>query len=266
MYYHRAMLSAYVRKLRKDRNISQEEVAKVIGLARPTYIAFEQGKRDLTTNEAKLAANYFGISLSDFISEKLVEHQLVITRSPVDQKRSSIIRISIPSNKLEKFRQVLLYVLNRVGGKPNVGMTVLYKLLYFIDFDYYEKYEEQLMGLTYIKNHHGPTPNVFSKVVEQLIQKGEVEAIKSKFYKYEQTKYLVNPALKQDLSLLSANELAHIDVELARLSDKTAIELSNLSHQDVPWITAEENVPLDYEAVFYRTPATSVRTYEQATN
>jgi len=32
-------------------------------------------------------------------------------------------------------------------------MTVLYKILYFIDFDYYEKYEEQLMGALYIKNN-----------------------------------------------------------------------------------------------------------------
>lgn len=260
------MLNIYVRQLRKDRNISQEVVAKAIGLARPTYIAFEQGKRDLSTTEARIAANFFGLTLSDFISEKKINHELVVTGSPKNKNDSSTIRISIPSNKIEKFRQVLLYVLNRVGGKPNVGMTVLYKLLYFIDFDYYEKYEEQLMGLTYIKNHHGPTPNIFGNTVEKLIAKGEIEAIKSKFYKYEQTKYLVNPGLKQDLSLLSANELAHIDAELARLSDKTATELSNLSHQDVPWITAEENVPLDYEAVFYRTPATSVRAYEQATN
>lgn len=259
------MLNIYVRQLRKDRSISQEELASAIGLTRPTYISFEQGKRDLTTSEANLAANFFEIPLSDFISEKKIEQQLVITSSPEDKKHNSTIRISIPSNKLEKFTQVLLYILNRIGGKPNVGMTVLYKLLYFIDFDYYEKYEEQLMGLTYIKNHHGPTPNIFGKTVEKLIAKGEVEAIKSKFYKYDQTKYLINPNLKLDLSLLSANELAHIDAELSRLSDKTAVELSNLSHQDVPWLTAEENIPLDYEAVFYRTPATSVRVYDHAT-
>jgi len=255
------MLNTYVRQLRKSKGYSQFEVAKAIGVTRPTYVTFEQGKRDLTTGEAKLAADFFGISLPDFIAEKIVDEQLIVTRSPSIVSSQPTLRISIPSDKLEKFRQVLLYILNKVGGKPNVGMTVLYKLLYFIDFDYYEKYEEQLMGLTYIKNHHGPTPNIFGKTVEKLIEKGEIEAIKSKFYKYDQTKYLINPSLKLDLSLLSANELAHIDAELARLSDKTAVELSSLSHQDVPWITANDNAPLDYEAVFYRTPATSVRVY-----
>ena len=52
----------------------------------------------------------------------------------------------------EVFRQVILYVLNKVGNEPNVGEKVLHKLLYFIDFDYYEKFEENLMGETYIRN------------------------------------------------------------------------------------------------------------------
>ena len=61
-----------------------------------------------------------------------------------------------------------MYVLSKVGSKPNVGESVLYKLLYFIDFNYYEKYEEQLIGATYIKNHYGPTPIEFVKIVEDM--------------------------------------------------------------------------------------------------
>ena len=262
------MLNTYVQQLRKSRGYSQSEIAHVLGLTRPTYVAFEQGKRDLTTREAKLAADFLGISLADLITEKNIDYVLSITPSKTPKSTASdeTIRISIPSAKLEKFHQVLLYILHQVGGKPNVGMTVIYKLLYFIDFDYYEKYEEQIMGLTYIKNHHGPNPNIFGKSIEKLVNKGDIEAIKSKFYKYEQTKYLINPSIKLDLSHLTANELAHIDAELERLSGKTAVEISNLSHQDVPWMTADEGGPLDYEAVFYRTPVTSVRVYDHDAN
>ncbi|PIR98969.1 XRE family transcriptional regulator [Candidatus Collierbacteria bacterium CG10_big_fil_rev_8_21_14_0_10_44_9] len=258
------MLNTYLQKLRKSKGYSQSVVAIALGITRPTYVAFEQGKRDLTTSEAKLAADFLGVSLTDLITEKNIDYVLSITpsKAPKPTPAGEAIRISIPSAKLKKFNQVLLYILNKVGGKPNVGKTVLYKLLYFIDFDYYEKYEEQLMGLTYIKNYHGPTPNIFGKTIEKLVEEGKVEAVKSKFYKYNQTKYLINPDLKLDLSLLSAEELSHIDHELARLSDQTAVELSNLSHQDVPWLTADESAPLDYEAVFYRTPITSVRVYD----
>ena len=65
--------------------------------------------------------------------------------------------IRIEEERPDVFRQVILYVLDRVGGKPNVGEAVLHNLFYFIDFDYYEKFEENLMGETYIKNGYGPT-------------------------------------------------------------------------------------------------------------
>ena len=169
--------------------------------------------------------------------------------------------ISIPQKNIEKFKEVLLYILSKVGAKPNVGETVLYKLLYFIDFDYYEKYEEQLIGATYIKNHFGPTPVEFKILVEEMVKNGELESIKSKYFQHEQKKYL---AVRQpDLSkLISAQELLHINEVLDRLSDKNGSELSEYSHKDIPWIIAEEGKPIDYETVFYRTSKTSVRNYD----
>ena len=259
------MLNTYVQQLRKSRGYSQSEIAHVLGLTRPTYVAFEQGKRDLTTREAKLAADFLGISLADLITEKNIDYVLSITPSKTPKSTASdeTIRISIPSAKLEKFHQVLLYILHQVGGKPNVGMTVIYKLLYFIDFDYYEKFEKQLIGAKYIKNHYGPTPLMFAKLVDRLEKKSKVEKIKSKFYKREQTKYLVNPNEALDLSALSAQELAHIDWEIARLGDMTATQISALSHLDTPWVAAGEREPLEYEHVFYRPEETSVREYEE---
>ena len=48
----------------------------------------------------------------------------------------------------EKAKQVILYLLNKCGSMTK---EKLYCLLYFIDFDYYEKYNEKLMGFTYLK-------------------------------------------------------------------------------------------------------------------
>ena len=95
-----------------------------------------------------------------------------------------------------------------------------------------------------------------------MVASGDVEIIKSKFYRYPQAKYLINPETEPDLSVLDGQEKEHIDWELNRLSDMTATQLTNLSHKDVPWITAEIGKPIDYESVFYRTPETSVREYD----
>lgn len=153
-----------------------------------------------------------------------------------------------------------MYTIKKVGAKPNVGQTVLYKLLYFIDFDYYELFETQLMGLKYIKNTFGLTPIDFAKLIKEMEKSGEIEAIKTKIFSIDMAKYL--PLIEPDLSLLSAQELAHIDKILEKHSDKSAKELSDFSYKDVPWISASDKEQIDYEAAFYRNEDTSVREYD----
>lgn len=256
-------LSDFIKQLRKENNLTQEYLASEIGVSRPTYKQIENGKRELTISEAEKLAKTFNIPLNDFLQGKRGKRITIEIKNNKEnnKKEEEEIRISIPQKNVEKFKQILLYILKEVGGKPNVGMTVIYKLLYFIDFDYYEKYENQLMGLVYVKNLHGPTPQLFKEVMDEMIKNKEVEEIKSKFYKYSQKKYLINPSIEPDLSIISGEEKEHIDKELKRLSDLTALQLSNLSHKDVPFITAKEGEPLDYESVFYRTNDTSVREY-----
>ena len=255
-----------LKALRDRRHFSQEYVAGKLEISRPTYIQIENGGRELTVSEANILAKIFDMSLENFLGGK-EETKPVITlenkRESEQKGKKNEIRINIPQEKANKFEQVLLYILAKIGGKPNIGETVLYKLLYFIDFDYYEKYEEQLIGARYMKNTHGPTPIAFAKIIERLEKEAKVEKVKSKFYKYEQTKYLVNPNIPLNLSTLSAQELAHIDWEMDRLSDLTAAQISALSHIDTPWVAAREREQLEYEHVFYRPEETSVREYEE---
>lgn len=254
-----------LRVLREQHRFSQEYIADKLGISRPTYTQIEKGERELDISEAKTLAEIFDMSLEDFITGKENIKPIIEIHSRKESVRRdrSEIRISIPQEKAKKFEQVFLYILAKIGGKPNIGQTVLYKLFYFIDFDYYEKYEEQLIGAKYMKNTHGPTPIMFAKIVDHLEKERKVEKVKSKFYKYEQTKYLVNPELPIDLSALSAQELAHVDWEINRLGDLTATQISALSHIDTPWIVARDRESLEYEHVFYRPEETSVRQYEK---
>jgi len=166
----------------------------------------------------------------------------------------------VPQKNLKKFKEVLLYILNKVGAKPNVGVAVINKLLYFIDFDFYEKYEEQLIGATYIKNHYGPTPVEFDAIIKQMIEDKEIVQIKNKYFEYDQIKYL--PMRKPDLSVLKANEIELIDNVLDRLSDMNANMINEYSHKDVPFLTAEDGEVIEYESVFYRAKPYSVREYD----
>ncbi len=249
-----------IKSSREQNGFSQGYMANELGMSRPTYMQIETGERDITVTEAKKLAAIFSVSLENFLAGKSSVPEIILPAETNKSKTSTIIRIRKTKKDLNKFKQVLLYILGKVGSKPNVGETVLHKLLYFIDFDYYEKFEENLIGATYIKNHHGPTSVELGTIIRDMQKKEEIETVKSKYFKYEQRKYL--PLKRANLNKLSARETKQIDDVLARLSDKNAKEIENYSHGDIPWIVAKNGKPLSYESVFYRDEHYSVRNYD----
>ena len=256
-----------IKNLRTQAGLSQQDVADAIGIARATYASLEAGRREPSLKELRDLSRYHEVSIGELIYEidllNAMSDQPIAVKEPAVAYSRSPETIDIeprdidPKVDPDKLRETLLYVLNKVGGKPNVGETVLYKLLYFIDMDYYEKYGKSITGLTYIHNTYGPSPvRDFSAVVTDMQAHDELDIVETKFFNNKQKKYL--PQTTPNLEKLTAREIKHIDEELARLSDKTASELSDLSHKDTPWIVAKQGKPIDYRDVFYRTPMTAV--------
>ena len=251
-------VSKKIKAIREKLGLSQEALANQLGINRVAISQIENGDRKISAEEIAKLSKIFNIPTDVLLSlDKDIEVVLEKYRRSKPKKKTDI-RISVPLKNLEKFKEVLLYILGKVGSKHNVGQTVLYKLLYYIDFDFYERYEEQLIGATYIKNHHGPTPKEFIKIVEEMEGKDLIK-VGDEYFKYPQTKYL--PKRKPDLTKLKAHEIKMIDEVIERLSDLNATEISEYSHNDVPWQATEEGEIIDYESVFYRTPPYSVRDY-----
>jgi transcriptional regulator with XRE-family HTH domain len=251
-----------IKKYRLMRGFSQQDLAKKIGISRVTLTQIERGERKVTADELGRFCDVLSIE-ADILLGRATEPEVAVSKpDKVKEGRLAYdkgIRINVPEKNLEKFKEVLLYILNKVGSKPNIGESVIYKLLYFIDFDFYERYEEQLIGATYIKNRYGPTPVEFGKIVEGMLGK-DVIKVEDKYFQYPQTKYL--PTREADLKKLYAHEVEVIDRVLEKLSGMNAAQVSEYSHNDVPGLTGEEGKAIEYESVFYRTPAYSVRKYE----
>ena len=251
------MLGRFIREQRLAQDLTQEYLAERLGITRPTYRKIETGQREPTLSEAEKLAEEFGLTVADLLARK-APRRAALAEKPTRKRAKH--RMRRPQRNIEKFRQVLLYVLTQVGSKPNVGETVLHKLLYFIDFDYYEKFDESLTGVTYIRNYHGPTAVDLREILRQMQKHGETEAMKSKYYQYSQKRHL--PLVAPDLSILSGRETKHIDEVLTRLAHMNAKELEAYSHGDIPWRAAQSGQPIDYEAVFYRDAPYSMRHYD----
>ena len=163
------------------------------------------------------------------------------------------------SHDLEKFKQYLHYIIYKTSDISNVGKTVIYKILYFTDFNYYELYEKKLSGETYIKFPLGPAPNDFDLVINELKKEGLVteRLIHDVYYQKKFTS-----TVKPDTSKFSESELEFIDENIGKYSGFNATQISEYSHRDTPYIVAEDFEELDYELVFYREPELSVREYD----
>jgi transcriptional regulator with XRE-family HTH domain len=148
-----------ITELRKMKALSQEDLAKSVKISRPSLAQIELGNRTVDVLEFQQLSMALGFSLDDFVSKDFSTNnyrdQNLEGKAEAKSKKTDE-RISVPSLQVSKFKNVLLYILERCAGKPNVGETVLYKLLYFSDFNNYELYEEHLTGAKYRKLPYGP--------------------------------------------------------------------------------------------------------------
>jgi len=246
-------LAERIKKFREDLNLSQEELASKLGLLRPSISQIESGQRGISSIELVKLAKIFEISVDDLLSQDLEEKEYKCSEK--DSK--------MPKFNKEKFKQVLLYILDKCGAKANVGETVLYKLLYFADFNYYELFEEYLTGASYRKISYGPAPCDFKNVVAEMIEDGRLKKVTTEYYGMPQKKYL--PLVKADINEWnwSAREKEVIDNVIAGLSSMDAASISDYSHNDIPWEVTKDKEIINYDTVFYRKPPYMVRAYSE---
>ncbi len=253
-------LGARIAQLRNIKGMSQEELSKNIGISRPSLAQIEQGNRGVKVDELKTLAENLNFSMDEIMSENFTIE--ANTNTSAQAEETIDIRISVPEINMRKFKNLILYILEKCAGKPNIGETVLYKLLYFSDFNYYELYEEHLSGATYRKLPNGPVPLSVDAVLKSMVDSVELQAFKTNYYGYTQKRYM--PLVGADLRLFNGAEKEVIDNVVDRLSGMSATDISNYSHEDMPWKASKDKQVIDYELVFYRRAPYSVRTYNEA--
>jgi transcriptional regulator with XRE-family HTH domain len=247
-----------ITELRKMKGLSQENLAKSVKISRSSLAQIELGNRSVNILELQKLSMVLGFSLDNFMSEGFSVNQDVEGKAETKTKKTEE-RISVPTLQINKFKNVLLYILERCAGKPNVGETVLFKLLYFSDFNYYELYEEHLTGAKYRKLPYGPVPQKLDIILNQMIDKGQLQRVKTEYHGFPQTRYL--PLVKAELTGFKASEKEIIDRVIEQMSDWSAAAISNYSHKDMPWLASKEGEEINYELVFYRDAPYSVRNY-----
>ncbi|MFH1522871.1 MAG: type II toxin-antitoxin system antitoxin SocA domain-containing protein [Patescibacteria group bacterium] len=250
--FSKKVLGKKIQKLRLDYSFSQKELAQKIGISRVALSQLEIGKRGLDALELVKLAQIFNIEPSSLLKDE--EPVKGKTKKQVDVKK-----FKFDKNKL---KNVILYILEKCGGKPNVGETVLYKLLYFIDFDSYEVNGSPVTGMNYVKLQFGPVPRAkdYNPVVDLMIKNNELKLITQEHHGMVQKRYI---ALKEsDKNNLTDKDKNIINEVILKYSDMSARSIENFAHGDVPWKQAENQDIIDYNLVFNRMPPYAHNDYD----
>jgi len=224
-------------------------------------VQIEQGNRNIKVAELKSIAEILNFSMDAIISEDYNIKELK-TNTCLEESEPIYERISVSELNVNKFKNLIIYILEKSAGKPNVGETVLYKLLYFSDFNYYKIYEEHLSGAIYRKLPNGPVPISIDTILDSMINVDKsLKRFKTEYYGYQQKRYI--PLINADLRLFNAAEIEVVNKVIELLSSMSATEISLYSHEDMPWKASKDMEQIDYELAFYRTAPYSVRKYNQ---
>lgn len=217
--------------LRKKVGLSQEDVSQALNLTRPAYRQIETDEREPSMSELKAISELFGVRI-DSLSSNLVDQVI------------SDDGIAAGVDKL-KYKNLVLYLAQKVGARPNVGETVFYKLIYFVETLARLSLKSGIANESFYKMQYGPVPASFQAITNEMIEANELDRVQGRYFTYMQTKYLPRiPATG-----LNEEEKKVIDRIIEALGDRSATELSELSHMDKPWIDAENGAVVDLSLI-----------------
>ena len=231
-------LGEKIKTWREEKGISQDELAREVGLSRVAVSEIERGNRSVDAIELAKFAGFFNVSTDALLSD--------LKPSKIDSMENNF---EFSSAKL---RNTILYILEKCGGKPNLGETVLYKLLYFIDFDYFEITGRPITGLNYINRQFGPIPaqKEYRDVVQKMQDAGQLKIFTQEYFGLAQKRYVALTNYEE--GSLDLKEIKIIDSVISRLSDLSARKIEDFVHEDAPWKLTKDSQMIPYALAYDR--------------
>jgi len=148
---------------------------------------------------------------------------------------------------VEKLRSLVLVIAHHPSVR-SLGLTKLWKLIYFVDVRALREHGATITGSEFIKYPHGPVPSRGEKILKAMKREGELRTEQRQHDSYSQTLVI---AIAPRPDAFTEAEQAVIDGVCRELGGKTASALSQLSHEEPAWLMATELAKLDPEHLHY---------------
>ncbi len=143
-----------------------------------------------------------------------------------------------------KYKSAIKFIIHEL--KKVQGKKKMYKLMYFLDFDFYEAYNESFTGESYRKLAMGPAPVYFDDILKELEDDIDIKHVKiSPMHENDTCIYSLKKDFEFDFSEKEAKMLKRIVTKYGSLNGK---QLEDLSHAEAPWnaVSMFDLIPYDY--------------------
>ena len=253
-----------IKKLRNKYNISQRELTAILDLGKMTINRYENGSLPSKSQSdyLKLILNNtdeFLIKVEDAYKKSRISKrtynkiQNIINNQTCDENYNlkRFIEIGLKSEPnifngfktldLEKLQNLISYI----ASKTTLYLTSLNKYLWFIDMISYNKRAVSITGLTYVHEQYGPV--IINRKYEEISKLDEKYKREDKENNDGSIKSIISSNENFDLSCFSQKEIGIIDYVINIFKDKSAKEISNLSHKESGWKDTERYEKISFE-------------------
>lgn len=150
----------------------------------------------------------------------------------------------------KKYRNAIVFFAKKIQN-GTLGKLKLMKLLYYLDFDHFEKYGESVTRDEYLRFENGPVPRMAEKIIKQMSGK-EIKITRRKTREGMNDQMHIEAITDFDLNVFTKEELVMLEEVATKWDRFTGTEMKTATHGEAPWISTKPNEVIDYNLAYYR--------------
>lgn len=150
----------------------------------------------------------------------------------------------------EKYKAAFLYLARKLGKIE--GKKKICKLFYFLDFDYYEAYNQPFTGDVYKAYPMGPVPTYLDVIIDELEREKSIRINKIRTFPNHENDTIVFEPKKGTDYTFTVEEKKMLDRIVRIYGNLTGKDLENLSHSQAPYNAVSTYEIIPYEFTYYR--------------
>lgn len=151
----------------------------------------------------------------------------------------------------EKYEEAILYLCANLGGEVR-GKKKLAKLLYFVDFDLFEKTEQSLTGDIYKALPMGPFPQAMEGIALELCTNKSISIDTTQEYQGYIPTEVYKCVRAPNANVFNTEEKNMLDRVIMKYGHLNGKQLEDLTHAEAPYLGTELSKEIAYELSFYR--------------